>query len=107
MPGHAFDAMERTIAQLHAAYLAGTVTARSVTQAYLDRIAAYDRRGPFLNSLITVNPRALTVADELDAALTSTGALSGPLHGIPVIVKDNLDTADLPTTSGVALFKYE
>jgi amidase len=81
------------------------VTARAITRAYLDRIEAYDRRGPYLNSLITVNPRALTLADALDAAQQSTGALSGPLHGIPVIVKDNLDTADLPTTSGVALFK--
>lgn len=81
------------------------MTARAVSRAYLDRIEAYDRRGPYLNSLITVNPRALTVADELDAALQATSALSGPLHGVPVIVKDNLDTADLPTTSGVALFK--
>src|SRR3977135_3474950 len=91
---------ETTIAELHAAYLDGSVTARAVTQAYLDRIAAYDRRGPYLNSLITVNPRALTVADTLDAALKVSGRLSGPLHGIPVIVKDNLDTADLATTSG-------
>src|SRR5579859_7487939 len=97
--------MECTIAQLQAAYLARTVTARAVTRAYLERIAAYDRRGPYLNSLITINARALAVADALDAAHQATGALSGPLHGIPVIVKDNLDTADLPTTSGVALFR--
>src|SRR5437870_1998869 len=102
---HSFDVLERTIAQLQAAYLAGSVSARAVTQAYLDRIDAYDRRGPYLSSLISVNPHALTVADTLDAALQATGVLSGPLHGIPVIVKDNLDTADLPTTSGVACFK--
>jgi Asp-tRNA(Asn)/Glu-tRNA(Gln) amidotransferase A subunit family amidase len=102
----AFDVLECTIAQLHAAYLAGGVTARSVTRAYLDRIAAYDRRGPLLNSLITVNTdNALAAADTLDAALAATGVLSGPLHGIPVIVKDNLDTADMPTTSGVACFR--
>ncbi len=100
-----FDVLERTIAQLQAAYLAGSVSARAVTRAYLDRIDAYDRRGPYLSSLISVNPHALTVADTLDAALQATGVLSGPLHGIPVIVKDNLDTADLPTTSGVACFK--
>jgi amidase len=94
-----------TIAQLHAAYHDGTVTARAVTQAYLDRIDAYDRRGPYLNSLITINPRALEHADRLDAALHDSGTLTGPLHGVPVIVKDNLDTADLPTTSGVRLFK--
>jgi amidase len=100
-----FDVLERTIAQLQAAYVAGTVTARAVTQSYLDRIAAYDRRGPYLNSLISVNADALAVAAKLDAALQASGVLSGPLHGIPVIVKDNLDTADLPTTSGVAYFK--
>ncbi len=100
-----FEVVECTISQLQAAYLAGSVTARAVTRAYLDRIEAYDRRGPYLNSLISVNPHALAVADKLDAALQATGALSGPLHGIPVIVKDNLDTADLPTTSGVACFK--
>jgi Asp-tRNA(Asn)/Glu-tRNA(Gln) amidotransferase A subunit family amidase len=100
-----FEVVERTIAQLQAAYLDGIVTARAVTQAYLDRIEAYDRRGPYLNSLISVNAYALIVADKLDAALQATGALSGPLHGIPVVVKDNLDTADLPTTSGVAFFK--
>jgi amidase len=97
--------MECTIAQLHAGYLAGSVTARAVTQAYLDRIAAYDRRGPYLNSLIHVNADALATAGRLDAALQATGALSGALHGIPVIVKDNLDTADMPTSSGVAMFK--
>ena len=101
----AFDVVECTIATLHAAYRNGDVTARAVTQAYLDRIAAYDRRGPYLNALVTVNARALEVADRLDAELRATGDLSGPLHGIPVIVKDNLDTFDLPTTSGVALFR--
>jgi amidase len=100
-----FSVEEITIAQLHAAYLAGTTTAREVTQAYLDRIEAYDRRGPYLNSLICVNEHALAEADRLDAALKSTGALTGPLHGVPVIVKDNLDTTDMPTSSGVALFK--
>jgi amidase len=105
VPPASFDVVERTIAELQAGYLDHTLTARGVTQAYLDRIAAYDRRGPYLNSLVTVNARALAAADVLDAALQSTGALVGPLHGIPVIVKDNLDTADMPTTSGVALFR--
>lgn len=96
---------EATIAQIHAAYLAGRATAREITEAYLDRIAAYDQRRPHLNSLITVSPHALAEADKLDAVLKSTGKLAGPLHGIPVIVKDNADTAELPTSSGVALFK--
>lgn len=96
---------ETTIAQLHAAYLSGKTTARAVTQAYINRILTYDKRGPYLNSIITLNDQALATADKLDVALKATGKLTGPLHGIPLIVKDNLDTFDLPTTSGVVLFK--
>jgi Asp-tRNA(Asn)/Glu-tRNA(Gln) amidotransferase A subunit family amidase len=96
---------ETTIRQIHAAYLAGKATAHAITQAYINRIVAYDKRGPYLNSIINLNVHALADADKLDAALKATGKLTGPLHGIPVIVKDNLDTVDLPTTSGVALFK--
>jgi len=103
--GATFPIEETTIAQLHDAYIAGQTTAREVTQAYLDRIASYDKRGPYLNALITVNAGALTDAAKLDAALKSTGKLVGPLHGIPVIVKDNIDTSNMPTSSGVALFK--
>jgi len=100
-----FPVEEATIAGIQAAYLSGKTTAHEVTQAYLDRIAAYDKKGPYLNSLITVSTRALADADKLDAELKSTGKLAGPLHGIPVIVKDNLDTTDMPTSSGVALFR--
>jgi amidase len=100
-----FAVEEASIADIHAAYLSGKATAREVTQAYLERIAAYDKSGPRLNSLITVNAAALDEADRLDAALRRSGSLSGSLHGIPVIVKDNLDTVDMPTSSGVALFK--
>jgi amidase len=105
MPPSSTEIQEQTIARLHAAYLDGSLTTRQATQAYLDRIETYDRQGPYLNSLITINPHALTIADQLDTRLKTTGALTGPLHGIPVIVKDNLDTADLPTTAGVAWFK--
>ena len=101
----AFPVEETTITQLHSAYLAGQTTVHAVTQAYLDRIAAYDKQGPYLNSLISINRHALADADKLDAALKASGRLSGPLHGIPIIVKDNLDTFDVPTSSGVALFK--
>jgi len=104
-PPSTFSVEEITISQLHAWYLEGAVTAREVTQAYLDRIAAYDRRGPYLNSLISLNERALLEADALDAALRSTGTLTGPLHGVPVIVKDNIDAVELPTSCGVALFR--
>ena len=103
--GATFAIEETTISQIHTAYLAGRMTARGVTQAYLNRIVAYDKRGPYLNALITVNAGALADAAKLDAALKSTGRLVGPLHGIPVIVKDNIDTSDMPTSSGVALFK--
>jgi amidase len=96
----AFPIEEASVAALEAAYLAGRTTARAVTQAHLDRIAAYDKRGPLINSLITVNPRALEEADRLDALLRTTGRPIGPLHGIPVIVKDNIDVAGLPMTSG-------
>ena len=100
-----FPVDEASIAQIQAAYTSGKATAHEVIQAYLDRIAAYDKRGPYLNSLITVNSKALAEADRLDGIFKKTGKLVGPLHGIPVIVKDNLDTTDMPTSSGVALFK--
>jgi amidase len=100
-----FAVEEATIARLHAAYLAGQTTAHDVTRAYLDRIGAYDKRGPYLNSLIRVNEEALTEASRIDDALRSGGRLIGPLHGISVIVKDNIDTCDIPTSYGVALFR--
>jgi amidase len=96
----AFPVEEATVADLEAAFLAGRTTARAVIQAHLDRIAAFDKRGPLINSLITVNPQALADADRLDAALAATGRLVGPLHGIPVIIKDNIDVAGLPMTAG-------
>lgn len=96
----AFPIEETTIAEVHAAYLSGRATAREVVQAHLDRITAYDQQGPFLNSIITVNPHALAEADALDARLKADGKLSGALHGIPVVVKDNLDAVGMPMTSG-------
>lgn len=96
------ELMELTIAETHRAMLAGTLTARQLVEAYLRRIDAYDHAGPNINSLILVNPRALQRADSLDRELRRTGALTGPLHGIPVIVKDNFDTHDMPTTGGSA-----
>lgn len=91
---------EATIEELHELMLARRLSAVDLVQAYLDRIAAYDRRGPSLNAITVINPDALARAAELDAELARTGRLSGPLHGIPVIVKDNYDTADLPTAAG-------
>jgi Asp-tRNA(Asn)/Glu-tRNA(Gln) amidotransferase A subunit family amidase len=94
-----FDLMEATIADIHDAYHRGLLTCRELVQQYLDRIAAYDKQGPALRAIITVNPRALEVADELDRKYKRSG-LTGPLHGIPVILKDNYDTFDMPTTGG-------
>ena len=92
--------MEATIAELHELMLGGRLTARQLVQLYLDRIDAYDKRGASLNAITVINPDALERAGELDAELARTGRLTGPLHGIPVIVKDNYDTADLVTAAG-------
>jgi len=97
-----FPIEETTIATLHAAYVSGRATAVSVCQAHLDRIAAYDRKGPALGAIIINNPDALADAAALDAELESTGKLVGPLHGVPVLVKDNYDVAGLQTTGGSA-----
>jgi amidase len=96
------ELIELTIAQAHEAMLSGTLTARDLVLAYLARIDAYDKQGPSFNAVMLVNPRALERADSLDAALARTGTLSGALHGIPFIVKDNYDTHDMPTTAGSA-----
>ena len=100
----AFDVVETTIGAIHAAYRAGTLTAKNLVQTYLDRIAKYDQQGPAINSLISLNPKALEEADRLDAALKTSGMV-GPLHGIPVIVKDQADVREMPTTLGSSLFK--
>jgi amidase len=98
-PPPAYDVMEKTIAELQAAMTRGETTSKDLVTAYLARIAAYDRSGPALNALITVNPRALEAADALDRERASKGP-RGPLHGIPVVMKDNFETADMPTTGG-------
>jgi Asp-tRNA(Asn)/Glu-tRNA(Gln) amidotransferase A subunit family amidase len=104
MHSTAFKLLEATIADIHAAYQAGTLTARALVQAYLDRIAAHDRRGPAINALISLSPTALEDADRLDAAFKTSG-LVGPLHGIPVIMKDQGDVKGMPTTLGSVLYK--
>ncbi len=99
-----FQIMETTIDDIHAAFESGKLTARQLVQGYLDRIAAYDKRGPNINSIITLNDHALEDADRLDAAYRASG-LIGPLHGIPILVKDEIDTAGMPTTLGTQVFK--
>jgi amidase len=99
-----FQIMEATIDDIHAAFKSGKLTAHQLVQAYLDRIAAYDKRGPNINSIITLNDHALEDADRLDAAYRASGPI-GPLHGIPILVKDEIDTAGMPTTLGTQVFK--
>ena len=96
---------EATISSLHEAMQHGKLTAVQLVQLYLDRIEAYDKQGPYLNTIIMVNPRALAEANRLDSLYKVTGKLVGPLHGIPVIVKDNYDTYDMPTTNGTLAMK--
>jgi amidase len=90
---------EATIPDLQRAMTEGRVTALALVDAYLARIAAYDHRGPELNTMIRLNPNARTDARRLDEERRS-GKVRGPMHGIPVIIKDNFDTADLPTSGG-------
>jgi Asp-tRNA(Asn)/Glu-tRNA(Gln) amidotransferase A subunit family amidase len=99
-----FQVVETSIDEIHAAYKANRLTAHQLVQMYLDRIKAYDQQGPTLNCIITVNPQALDQADKLDAAYKRSGMV-GPLHGIPVLVKDEIDTAGMPTTLGTLVFK--
>jgi amidase len=90
---------EATIADIHAAIRSKDLTCRQLVQTYLDRIEAYDKKGPALNAIIVINPNALATADELDARFAQSGFV-GPLHCVPMIVKDNYDFAGLPTTAG-------
>lgn len=99
----AFDVMELTIADVHAALRSGKTTCADLTDQYLRRIRAYDKAGPRLNALQTVNPRALDEARRLDAAFKASGPV-GSLHCIPVLVKDQIDTHDMATTYGSAVF---
>src|SRR5690348_7774420 len=92
-----FDLEERTIAELQAMMKSGQVTAQSIAERYLSRIDAIDRKGPHLNSIIEINPDALSIAAALDDERKRKGA-RGPLHGIPVLIKDNIDTADRMST---------
>ena len=98
MPGT--DIEEATIAELSERMVSGRDTARSIVEQYLARIETIDKAGPSLSSVLEINPDALKIADELDAERKAKGP-RGPLHGIPVLVKDNIDTADrMMTTAG-------
>ena len=93
------EVQEMTIQDIHHYFQTGELTARELVQSYLTRIQSFDRQGPELNAVIQVNPYVLAIADEMDAA-RRRGDDCGPLHGIPVLVKDNVETAGLATTGG-------
>ncbi|MBA2259268.1 MAG: amidase [Acidobacteria bacterium] len=97
-----FELDEMTVAQLQDAMASGRYTSRRLVNLYLQRIEAIDRTGPALRSVIEVNPDAGSIADALDAERTAKGP-RGPLHGIPVLIKDNIDTADRMSTSAGSL----
>ncbi|MCI0606304.1 hypothetical protein L0156_25235 [bacterium] len=88
-----FELEEATFGQLQEAMQSGSLTAKSITEAYLARIEQIDRKGPSINSVIEINPDALSIAEALDAERKEKGPRSA-LHGIPILIKDNIDTAD-------------
>lgn len=94
-----FDPLGASILEIQEAMDAGRITALGLVDFYLARIAAYDDRGPMLNALITINPQARSEAAALDSERAARGP-RGPLHGIPIVLKDNMGTHDLPTTAG-------
>jgi amidase len=98
----AFDLEEATLADLQAGMSSGQMTARSITQQYLARIEELDRKGPALRHVLEMNPDALSIAESLDRERKS-GRLRGPLHGIPILLKDNIDTADRTMTTAGSL----
>jgi amidase len=99
-----FEVVETTIDDVHAAMKSNQLTAHQLVQTYIDRINAFDKQGPTVNCIITLNSHALEEADKLDAVFKRSGPV-GPLHGIPVLVKDEIDTAGMPTTLGTLVFK--
>ena len=101
----AFDVVETTVDEIARALTAGEVSVRRLTETYMARIEALDRGGPEINSIIAINPRALEEADRLDAELKRSGPV-GPLHGVPVIVKDQMDLEGTATTLGSVLFEH-
>jgi amidase len=99
-PANEFHPEEATVASVHAALAAGRLTCVRLVESYLERIAAFDDQGPALNAIITINSKALETAAQMDRLLRESGGRLRPLECIPVILKDNFDTADMPTTGG-------
>ncbi|HVR54845.1 MAG TPA: amidase family protein, partial [Pseudorhodoferax sp.] len=106
-PSASFQLEEATIASVHAAFRAGTLSCEQLVQAYLDRIAAYDRAGPTLRAVLSLNPHALKEARDLDARYRRDPATVGPLHGVPLVLKDNIDAAGMPTSCGNVALQHQ
>jgi amidase len=98
-----FEVEEATIAQVHDAMRERRLTCRELVEAYIRRINAYDKNGPAINSIVTINPDATKEAEELDHRFAQSG-LTGPLHCVPMIVKDNFETKGLQTSNGALAF---
>src|ERR1700720_4076143 len=102
VPVKPFELDEATVTDLQTGMKSGKYTARSITEKYLERINEIDKRGPAINAIIELNPDALAIADSLDKERHEKGP-RGPLHGVPVLIKDNIDTADRMTTTAGSL----
>lgn len=100
-----FTVEETTIDKITEAYLAGSLSCVELVQLYLERISAYDQSGPAINAYVTLNPDALGEAARLDAVLRQSGRLVGPLHGVPIAVKDQAETKGIPTSFGSIAIK--
>jgi len=101
-PARTLDITTASIADIEKAFGRGKLTSEMLVTMYMRRIEAYDKQGPMINAVITLNPNAQATARMLDAE-RKAGKVRGPLHGIPVLLKDNFDTFDLPTTAGSQL----
>jgi Asp-tRNA(Asn)/Glu-tRNA(Gln) amidotransferase A subunit family amidase len=93
------EVLGATVGELQEAMASGAASSAEITRSYLDRIEAYDQDGPRLNAMLWLNPNAVTEAEALDRERAERGP-RGPLHGVPIILKDNYDTRDLPTSAG-------
>jgi amidase len=100
-----FHLQEATVASVHAALARGEITCTKLTQLYIERIEAYNLRGPTLRAILTVNPNAMKIAADMDRRYGEGVSARGPLHCIPVILKDNFNTFDMPTSAGHVAMK--
>ena len=100
----AFEIIDATVDSIHSAFKSGQLTCRQLVQMYIDRIERFDKSGPAINSVITISPTALAETDRLDEDRKASRPM-GPLHGIPVILKDQIDAVGMPTTLGSVIFK--